>query len=314
MLLMAHLVLVLSQVAVGSAAVLARWGLAAHLTPRDMTMWRLVLASAAVLGLAHVRRARGDRRALSWPERTRLVIAGVAMAGHFWAWFASLEHVSVARSTLLVSTTPVWAVLGTWVYRRVPPSKQFWAGLTVALGGSWLVSGGPSAAMSVRTGGSGPIGDALAVGGAALIAAYFMLTSDLQVSLGTGRVVCWTYTAAALTMLTWSFATEGRIPVPSSTGAWGAVVGMALVPQLLGHTMLNWSLVHFTPAVVGTATLLEPVVAGVLAWWFFAEPVGSVQAVGAMLLLSGVWLVLQDRQPRASVGAPPVRAQDSSSR
>jgi drug/metabolite transporter (DMT)-like permease len=76
---------------------------------------------------------------------------------------------------------------------------------------------------------------------------------------------------------------------------------MALIPQLIGHTAMNWSLKHFTAAAVGAATLLEPIFAAALAWWLFHESVTPHQALGALILLIGVSVALS---ARASNGDP----------
>ncbi|MFN8569520.1 MAG: hypothetical protein U0Z44_18805 [Kouleothrix sp.] len=41
--------------------------------------------------------------------------------------------------------------------------------------------------------------------------------------------------------------------------AYLLTLGLALGPQLLGHTALNWSLRHLSPAFVAVATLGEPI-------------------------------------------------------
>jgi len=56
--------------------------------------------------------------------------------------------------------------------------------------------------------------------------------------------------------------------------------------------MLNWSLKHFTTSTVATTTLLEPVIAGALAWAVLGESLTSLQILGAAVLLAGVGLVL----------------------
>jgi hypothetical protein len=43
------------------------------------------------------------------------------------------------------------------------------------------------------------------------------------------------------------------------------------VPQLIGHTGINYAMRHLDPTRVATATLLEPVGAGLLAFLVFAE-------------------------------------------
>ncbi|MGA7934517.1 MAG: EamA family transporter, partial [Kovacikia sp.] len=63
---------------------------------------------------------------------------------------------------------------------------------------------------------------------------------------------------------------------------------MALLPQLVGHTSLNWSVRWISPTLVTLAILFEPVFAGVLGYWLFGEMPGMVVLIGASMLLLGV--------------------------
>lgn len=291
-------VLLAAQAAIGSAAALARVGLAAGLAPLPMSAWRMTIAAAIVLAALGARRGE-RRRPVASRDAAMLAAAGVCLGLHFALWFQALALVSVARSTLLVTTSPLWVGLAEALILRQRPPRRFWCGIGIALAAMPLVTGLPAAGV----GGGSVAGDACAVLGAVAIAAYYLLTRGAQVRLGTRRVIAWTYTCAAVAMWAASLASAHvAAPVaPGSVAAWWAVIGLALIPQLLGHTALNWSLKHFAAGVVGAATLLEPVVASAQAWWFFGERVGTLQAVGAVILLAGVWLALRPHP------APPSR-------
>src|SRR4051812_25559434 len=100
-------VLLLAQLAVGSAALMARAGLQAGLAPLPLSAWRLTIASI-VLGVVLVLVVgRGQQTPLARADRRRLLIAGVLLGLHFAAWFASLQYIPVARSTLLVTSAPL---------------------------------------------------------------------------------------------------------------------------------------------------------------------------------------------------------------
>jgi len=246
-------------------------------------------------GPAGLQTANGKRGPTGLPIRTvlSLVAAGVALAIHFWAWFVSLQYISVARSTLLVSTTPLWAGLGMWALTRRSPSRAFWIGLAVSGVGAWLVTAHNGAQPPLQEAGA-TVGDGAAILGAIGIAVYFLLVAPHQGPLGTWRVVAWTYPSAAAA--TWSAllltGSTGNA-MPLSLNAWAAIAALALVPQLIGHTALNWSLKHFTAGAVGAATLLEPVFAGWLAWLILDETPTLNQIVGAAILLAGVALALR---------------------
>lgn len=251
-----------------------------------LAAWRLTAAAALLVPALWLRgRAAPPRRRPDRRERARLIAAGLCLAVHFVVWFASLERIPVARSTLLVCTSPLWAGLASWALGGRRPPALFWAGLALAAPGLWLV---------VRPAGAGPAagaGDALAVAGAVAFAAYLLLAQGPQRRLGTARVVTWTYASAGLAL--WPAAAVAGGLLPARPGGWAAILALALVPQLLGHTALNWSLRHFAAGVVGAATLLEPVFAAALARWLFGEAVGPPQIAGAAVLLAGVLVVIR---------------------
>src|SRR5258708_8451594 len=58
---LAYSVLIVAQLAVGSAAILARSGLAAGLEPVSLAAWRLTLAAGGLGGVAGGRRGLSDR-------------------------------------------------------------------------------------------------------------------------------------------------------------------------------------------------------------------------------------------------------------
>ena len=296
----AYTVLLVGQLAVGSAAILARWGLDAGVPASALAAWRLALAALLVLGVGAVRGRRACRDApLPASLRWKLVAAGICLGLHFVTWFQSLRMIPVGRSTLLVSTTPVFSGLLGVLLLHHRLARKFWIGLAIATGGVALITAGPAA---LRHSADGPewLGDLLAVAGAALIGIYLLIVQDEQAAIGTRRVIAWTYSTAAVSM--WALVpllSPGRALLPASGAAWGAIVGLALVPQLVGHTAINWSLRHFPAGVVSAAALLEPVFAAALAWPIFGEPVRPLQALGAAFVLIGVGLAIQlgDRPP-----------------
>jgi drug/metabolite transporter (DMT)-like permease len=217
-----------------------------------------------------------------------LVIAGVCLGLHFVTWFESLNHISIAISTLLVCTSPVWAGIAEALFFKKKPSRSFWIGLALAFVGLSIVS--LSSAQTAR--GSVALGCMWALLGALFIVAYMFLTQRSQVELGTWRTVGWTYSSAAISLWVVALFLTPKAIVPQVPAAWGSVIGMALFAQLIGHTSMNWALKHFSAGIVGVAMLLEPVFAAGLAWPIFGEPISLVQGIGAVVLLGGVGVVL----------------------
>ena len=163
---------------------------------------------------------------------------------------------------------------------------MFWVGLAVAIGGTALFTGiGPRNAATWT-------GDGLAVAGAMFVVPYLFLSQGVQKRSGTLVTVAWIYAGATACLVAGAIATSSFF-VPLDSRAWFSIVGMALLAQLLGHSLLNHSLRSFTAPQVATATLMEPVFAAALALMFFRETISGVQMIGGLILLVGVWVCLR---------------------
>ena len=77
---------------------------------------------------------------------------------------------------------------------------------------------------------------------------------------------------------------------------YAALVGLALVPQLLGHSACNWALRWLPALLVSVVFLSEPIVASTLAWAFLKEAPERVVLLAAPLVLLGIVLAADTRQ------------------
>ncbi len=282
---MRYLVLVIGVCGVASAGLLARAGLDAGMSPLALSAWRLVIAS---LGLLVWRLISIGRTAFDRSDQLRLAIAGLFLAVHFATWIASLNYVSIARSTLLVATAPLWAGLAGLFVPSLRPSRLFWVGLLIAGVGTAVVT---TQGATFRGGEHAWLGDLLAVIGAMAIVPYLLASQSVQKRHGTLATTTWIYSAAAVVLVVCALGTSGPV-MPPSPAAWGSILGMALFAQLIGHSSLNGSLKNFTASQVATTALLEPVFAAALAWPILGEAISPMQGLGGLLLLVGVGIAL----------------------
>jgi drug/metabolite transporter (DMT)-like permease len=221
-------------------------------------------------------------------------LAGLAYAVHFGAWVASLALTSVAASVTVVTASPLLLAFIGLATGRDRPSRRLWLALGVAVVGLAVVGSRDAAA-----GADSLTGDGLALLGALAMAVYLLLGRRLGSALD-----LWAYTGVATAVGALSLvlaAVALGVPLaPASGEALGYLLLAALVPQLVGHSLLTWSLRHAAPAVVGTATLGEPVGATLLAWLWLGEAADPWVVVGCAVTLVAVAAALaQVRSPAA---------------
>lgn len=296
---MPYAILASAQVAVGAAAIFARFALSGA-PPLAVSAWRLVIASAVLLVIAVVRYSPRQARGRSIPhddKRSTVLFAGagVALAAHFASWIWSLDYTSVAVSTLLVATTPIWTALYDSVVHKRHLSTVAYGAFAAGAVGLVLVAGFNIARPPIP--GHELLGDGLAIVGAIAIGAYFILVREVRDAYGTRAIVTRTYSWAALLLLAGSLAAHQYPPAFSDGNAWGGIIAMALVSQLLGHTAMNASLRWFTPSAVAMTTLLEPVTAAVLALLIFGETLTPPAIGGGVLVLLAIGAFLREERP-----------------
>ncbi|NLK01383.1 MAG: DMT family transporter, partial [Clostridia bacterium] len=67
---------------------------------------------------------------------------------------------------------------------------------------------------------------------------------------------------------------------------------MALIPTIMGHSLLNWALKYLPASTVSVSVLGEPVGASILAGLFLGEFPVPLQILGGALILAGVYLFM----------------------
>jgi drug/metabolite transporter (DMT)-like permease len=96
-----------------------------------------------------------------------------------------------------------------------------------------------------------------------------------------------TYGAAAMVLLVAAIG-FGFTTLPASGTTWLVLIGLALGPQLLGHTSINYAMRHLSALLVTIALLGEPVGSAILAFVLFQEQVAPLQVIGLVALLLGI--------------------------
>ena len=289
------LVLGFGVVVVSFAAILIRFALADGASSLAIAAVRLTLAAAVLAPFAWLRAGREMLR-LPRCELGLCMLSGALLAAHFWAWITSLEHTSVASSTALVTTNPLWVALASAIFLRERPGGAAVAGILLTLAGSVLIFAADASRASSPD--SAPmLGNALALAGAISASGYLLVGRALRARVSLTAYIWLAYSTAGLLLLAAAMATGvSLISLPSA--AWVFMVALALGPQLIGHTTFNWALRRLTATFVAVAILGEPVGAAILAWLFFEEGFTALQLTGFVLLLAGIFVAAHGEKSR----------------
>lgn len=273
----AMLGLAVAVLAVSWGAPLARVTAAA---PLAVAMWRMTLATGLLLPVA----AASGSLAVPARHRPAALLSGLLLGMHFGLWIPSLWLTSVSASVVLVTTGPLWVLLLSPRFLGARIAGRNVVSFALALIGVVIIVGG-----DFRLSQRALVGDIMALGGAACAAGYLIVGKRLRREVPLAGYLTVVYGGAALTLVAAVVALRVA-PWPTATIAWLPLLGMALGPTLVGHTLLNWALAHLEAYRVNLALLLEPVLASLWTWLFLGEAPPLHVVPGAALVLGALAL------------------------
>jgi len=291
------IVLFVGVVAVSLSALLVRLAAAPALSTAAL---RLCFSAFPAVSLLIVRERHSVRRldAAGWRWA---VLSGLCLALHFATWIASLGMTTVSSSVALVTTSPLF-VAAFELLRGTRVSRATLVATLVCLVGGLTIG-----YADLARGHTAVTGDVLALMGAAFAAAYFAIGRHLRASASLTIYVGIVYPIAAGCLVV--IAVAARQPLTGFDAKTWVMLGlMALVPQLIGHSALNWALGYLSAPFVAIAVLGEPVIATMLAAAFLSELPGTARVAGGIVVLIGVYLGLRAEMKLVTPAARPVSA------
>ena len=274
--------LTVAAFAFGTSAIFIRF--ATQASPLSLTFYRLFIAAVGMLILAYSTR---NLTKLSRSNFGLVIISGVMLSLHFVTFIFAVKVTTVANATFLVSTSPViLAVLSPLIIRERTTSRE---GLSVivAILGILLVA---NAGNGFRSFG---LGDVSALLAAFFVSFYSMIGRNIRIhGVSTACYTAYVYSVAAIISISLN-GVLGSQPLRTydATNTL-AILGLALVPTLLGHSMYNYSLRSVKAVTANLFPLLEPVMSSALAVPLFGEIPNTIQLIGYLLIISAVIIVL----------------------
>jgi len=274
-------ILVVGAVAISFAGILVRLS---EVGPAATGFYRFFFA----LPFLWLWMALGKRHHVAGPQEAgafRLIALGGLFLGLdlvVWNWAIHLS--SVSNATLLGNAAPIWVAMAGWLLFGERFTWSFLAGLALAIVGIGLLLGG-SVSLSVDR----AVGDLLGVVAGALWGAYIMTIGRLRGRVPIVTIMFWGSLVSCPVLLVAALLLGEELWPRSGTG-WLDLLGLALICQVAGQSMVAWALAHLPSSFAAVALLVNPVSATILAWAILGEPAGPQQIVGGIIVLTGILL------------------------
>ena len=246
--------------------------------------------------------------ALTTPGRLRiardeirlLVFYGiVGFAFVQWLYFVAIERLPIGIGLLLEFTAPVLVALWARLVWHEPVRRRVWAALALALSGLVLVG---EVWEDVRLDTVGVVAGLLAAGA---LATYYLAGEHQTARRDALSLTCLSLGVAALLWAVvqpwWGFpfdALGGSVPLELGSAdapVWALSLWMVVLGTILPFVLSLGALHHLPATRVATVSMIEVLLAALVAWAWLGETLSAAQLVGGAVVLVGVVLAQTSR-------------------
>lgn len=247
--------------------------------PVASAFWRVTLAVPVLLVILYFSKEKIGKLGNMW---WILLLAGFLFAGDLASWHVGILQTKLANATLFGNSTSLFFPIYGFLIARAWPNRSQAAALVLAAIGAGLLMG-----RSYEASPENLVGDLFCVLAGVLYTFYFVAMTRARTVLGAWSALIVSTVACVLPLLVFAWAL-GETIWPTD---WTPLLMLALVSQVLGQGLMTYSLVHFSPLVIGLALLTQPVVSGTIGWLIYGERLGALDLVGAIAVAVALVLV-----------------------
>jgi drug/metabolite transporter (DMT)-like permease len=223
------------------------------------------------------------------------MLGGVFFAVDLCFWHWSIKLTSVANATVLPNLAPVVVVIAAWLLYGERVSRRFMAGLLVAMAGIVVLMGN-----SLTLSASHLLGDALGVSTSLFYGGYLLAIARARRTASAMFIMAVGGTVSSVILWVVAGVVEGQV-WPQTPHGWIVAILQSATVQAGGQALIAAAFAHIPAGFGATVLLLQPMVAALVAWIWFDEPLSLWQAVGAIAILSGVEVARRASLAKASL-------------
>ena len=227
-------------------------------------------------------------------------VIGIAVVNSFY--YFALKYLYVSVALIIEFTAPIWIALYLRFVKKKNISRTAWIGIIYAFSGLVLIS-------QVWTGKSlHPLGVIVAILDALALAYYFLTADRLGQNRSSLSLTTWGMGIAAIfwaialpwwnfpfEFLTKTFSLSGELSRFSAPG-WALILWIVVTATVIPYLLTVAAIKELSASTSSVIAMLEPIIAGVIAWMLLNEAFTNIQLFGCAVVLFGIYLADKARQ------------------
>ncbi len=258
----------------------------------SIAFWRLTIAFL-VLGAAILLWRSPFKADLLKRFFPQVLFLGVLLGTHFVLFASAVMATPIINATVLVNTTPIWALILSTLISGVKPTRRAILGIVISFLGLSVIA---YAETSSPTFGLNLKGDLEALLAAVVEALYLSWGRATRRKVPILSLMLFIYMLSALAVLAASVAmSSGPLFSAMSWEAVPVLVGLGVLPTAVAHSLYFSSLSGLKSFETATLALLEPLAATLLGIILFVEIPSALFILGAVFVLGGIVSVALQR-------------------
>lgn len=203
-----------------------------------------------------------------------------------WLYLAAIDRIGVSAATLIsLCGAPVIVAVVSAIVLHESMAGPVGLALVGAVAGTVLLIGRPDSGSNSST----IAGVLLAVGCAAGIAGHVLGLRSIARRVHPLQPLAVGFPVGAVVFAPVALSRGVSFDQPGMS--WLLLVYLGVVPSAVAYLLYQRGLQEVTASMASIVTMLEPLIAAVLAWIFFDERLGLNGLVGGALLIGSIWLL-----------------------
>lgn len=265
--------LVAAGVLWGTSFLFGKWALP-FAGPVQVTLWRFVIATLALLAVPRARAVRPRRADLP----LFLLTGALNVPATFLLQFVGLDRTSASVAALIIGSLPALVALASWVFLRERPGRVGWAAVLASSAGVALIVARAGA-------GNDWTGDALVFASMFAVVGWVLLGKRLMRDYPPLSATTWIVTFGTVVLVPVSLVVDGVPDVELPLRAWASIVVLGLGCTAAATALWNWGLRRLPTGDAGIFLNIEPFTGAALGIAVLGEPLGVATVVGGALIL-----------------------------
>jgi drug/metabolite transporter (DMT)-like permease len=191
---------------------------------------------------------------------------------------------------IFVTTNPIFVAIASSFILRERISSFLYLSILVAVVGGIIIGWG-----DLGKGRDQLYGDFLSLLGAIMATGYLLVGRRVRQEVSLTTYITLVYGVAAFFLILLAVL-KGDALFGYAPKEYILFLLLAVGPQLIGHSSLNWALRFFSATLVAVFILGEPVGAAILAYFILGENPGLSLIWGGALVLAGIYLSAREER------------------